>query len=485
MKKCIPRKYLIYFAYLITAAFASCFLLLTLASHLEVSWFSFFSAVCVLAAICSLVLFIVQWKDDHETCERIFLLVAPPLLFLFAFLMMPFAVPDEFTHINRVFDNRSSDYLLVPAQFPGAFNWIVSYQDLWPLLTSTFDYGNLVETEYTAKAYSVVCYAIPALIVSAGRFFSLNGFALIYAARIANACVFLFAGYWILKRCPGAKPFLLVFLLNPMLLQQEASCSADVLTNIAAIGFVVQVLYIRFSKKKLDAKQCLVLGVLFLLVLVCKYAYLPLCLSAFLLVSLLNSRKVKISLFVVAALLAGLCFFAVSSIGYKEQFASLLDLGEWGTFVSSLDATLSLESGMLFWQFMGGNLGWPYMNLNYAPTTISVPYIWLLFSLLFIASFFASSGRGCIGLHLSDRALLIATSAAEMLVLFFALWAGSSTSQAVTWHQGRYFLPASLPMAVGLMPAALGSLSKVPVWFFGITAGLLDLASLVNVALFF
>lgn len=475
--------------YALYASFAAVFALLsllTLCSRSSCGWVSVYSVGACVTGVGCLCLFFAQWVNGHETAERVFALVAPPLLFLFVFIMIPFAVPDESTHINRVFDNKSGvSVLMVPAQLLDAFEWITSYQSLWDFLNIPFDYSLVKETDYVASGYSVICYAVPSLFVSIGVAFGLNAYWLIYLARLVNAVLYLVAGWWMLKRCPVAKPFLLVFLLNPMLLQQEASCSADVLCNIGILCFVVQTLYMKYELKRITMPNLCVLAFFAFLVVACKFVYAPLCLISLVLLPLIGNRRVKIGVVLLVPVLVLIGVLVLLASGYSRALFHLFEWSSWSTFASSLCLTLKEQSGILLWQFMGGNLGWPYMNSNFAPTSIPVPYAWLGYSAVFAGSLFICS-RGVDGSSLSaaDRALAAVLGVVEIIILFFALWQGSGTSEAVTWHQGRYFIPPALVLAFAIAPSRRFA-GAPAVCFWGVAAGLLDLASIGYVAYFF
>lgn len=452
----------LYLAYLISTALFSCLALLVLCSHCELGWLSRFTIGFIFFGVLSFILFISLWDRDRQGIEQVFALVAPPILFMFVFLMMPFAVPDEFTHINRMFDNRSgAETLLVPAQMLDAYEWITDYQTLWFFLNEPFDYSDLKETEFVAGGYSVVCYFLPSVCSFFGKALGINGYWVIYLARLTNALVFLAAAYWMLRRCPVLRPFLFVFLLNPMLLQQECSCSADVLCNIGILCFLVQTIYIIVDRKCIEKREILILLVFFALVVACKFAYVPLCLAGLALIPLVKSRRIRLLLLLLFIVLALLCVLVALAMGYMSVLLTLLDASTVSKFFLSLLATLETQSGILLWQFSGGNLGWPYMNGQFAPVSISVPVLWVGYVALLALSLAASPGGEFIGIP--QRLLFFFVSLFEIVLLFFALWQGFDSCEAVTWHQGRYFIPPALLLAFSLLPPSNKLTGKVPV----------------------
>lgn len=472
-----------YIAYLVCVAAFSALALVVVCSHWESGWISFFLVPTIALLAISLALFWLLWKYDHEKSERVYLLVAPPVLFLFVFFMMPFAVPDEFTHINRIFDNRSGcSVLFIPSQMLDAYEWIMDYQTLWAFLNIPFDYSSVKATEFTASGYSTICYIVPSSLVSLCELIGVNGFWAIYIARLSNSLMFLAASYWMVRRCPIMKPFLLVFLLNPMLVQQECSCSADVLCNIGIMCFLVQIVYILLERKKCESKEIALLGAFFCLVVVCKFVYVPLCLTCLAVIPLVQSKKARA--FIVAGLIAlsVLCAAFVVSMGYFQMLSSMVDSSVIDKFLPSLFTTLQTQSGVLFWQFLGGNLGWPYLKGEFAPTSVIVPGVWVAYAILLLSSFFCASNGERV--KTSVRFLFIGLGIVEIILLFYALWHGSDSSDAVTWHQGRYFIPPALCISVGLSPRCRGKI-KAPLWLFGTLASVLDAVSLGFVVAFF
>ena len=462
-------------------------MLASVCAHYESGWLTWQTGWAAMGCLAALAALVGLGSRSVRTIETIFLLGAPPLLIGFALFMMPFAVPDEFTHINRVFDNRSGVCpLTVPEQLRDAEAWIGPYSGLQACFDIPFDYSLTRETENCAAAYSSINYLLPSLATLIGVPLGINAYVLIFAARLINAMLYLFAGYWMLCKMPFGKKLAFVFLLNPMLLQQEASCSADALCNIAALCFIVQVLAMRFGQcDPLPKREWVVLLGLALLVALCKYAYLPLICAAVILYPRIESRKIRWVLPFAAALFMVLAAVFVYMIGYSAMLERVLSSFSFDAFFGSLGATIAQEGGTILWQFAGGNLGWPYMNGADATVTVRVPFAWVVYLAVLLVAFLASFGERKDLFRPWERVVLIAFGAIESLLLFLALWEALAGPTAVTWMQGRYFIPPVFLVLCALVLREKTPAARLPNLFFGIAMVLVNVFSLAYVIRFF
>lgn len=398
----------------------------------------------------SAVILISLMTECGNDYPNLFLLAIIPLVIGYAIFIMPFAPPDEYTHINRIFDNRMSEIILVPNQLPLEYSWNHNYSDVVRWLSEPFDYYDLRETDFSVSSSSTFCYLIPSLIVDLGRALNINGFLMIYAARIANGTLFILAGFWAIRKIPFGKLFALVFFLNPLLIQQEASCSYDCLTNIGAICFTAQLLYmLKLDKHVFSPKNVAILVAFTLLIAVSKYVYCLLALSALLLLGKVPNMKALVPLCIVSAIAVFTALvIAMNTAIYKEIELEFQTVG-FGGFASSLFETISQYSFFHLEQFFGMNLGWPWMHGGGPTTAVRVPLIWLLYMLLFCASIVLSSSKE-VFLNKIQRLTLVLVSLITAFVTFIALWMG--TTDAVSWYQSRYLL----------MPAFLGTFAIMP-----------------------
>lgn len=462
-------------------------LLASVCVHYEAGWVTWQTALAVFGCLVSVAALGALWGRAKRSAASLFLLVGAPLLAGYALFMMPFAVPDEFTHINRLFDIRSGVCPLeVPAQLRDAEAWIGPYSSLQTCFDISFDYTQTRLTENCASAYSTINYLLPSLAVALGKPLGINAYVLVFAARLINAALYLGACYWMLRTIPFGKKLAFVFLLNPMLLQQEASCSADALCNIAVLCFFVQVLAIRFGEGASVPRRAWAMLALFaVLVALCKYAYLPLVLSAVILYPKIQSRRVRRILPLASIVLIAMVAVLVYCKGYSIMLDRLLAAFDPEVVFSSLGATIMQEGETLVWQFAGGNLGWPYMNGADATTTVRVPMLWIGYLLVLALAFVSSLGEKEAPFRIWERVFLVCLGVLESFFLFLALWEAHAAASAVTWIQGRYFIPPVFVMLCALVLRLKTPLAKLPAALFAGAVALINAGSLVYVIRFF
>lgn len=406
-------------------------------------------------------------RRDRADLPRLFLLIALPIQVGYAFLMLPFAPSDELAHVNRIFDNRPGELdLTVPAQIPQGNNgWIHSYAEIVPLLNIQFDYDQMGHSGRVTDKYSQLNYLVPSLFAQVGMALGVNAYLIVYAARLWNAAVFLLVAYWVLRRLPAGQKIALVFLLNPIVVHQMGSASADALTLTAAFGFVGQLLYMRMSpRESFPAREWAILCVLGVLNVLCKYAYAPLFFCVFLLMPKIRRRWVRV--LVPVAALAGCAGFVplLLAHGYADHLRNMALTFTPEMFAGSLWMTLTQYSDTLLWQFAGGNLGWPVIGGTWADVSIDVPVVWVAVVVL-MALAFLSSGRTP-WLRAWERAFCVAVGAAITLIILATFTMGYSDPIVITGVIGRYFIPQAFLTLLALLlprpvPARLGRVPEV------------------------
>lgn len=471
-----------YFAFVIVGEAA---LLGALCAHYRDGWLTFATGLAIACAGVALVLFVCLFDRHRTSPEHLFLVLAPVLLGGFAFFMMPYAVPDEFTHIHRLFDNRAGqEFLNVPAQLHQVYTFIGNYEQLASELAVSFDYTQLRQTDFTVAAYSEVNYLVPSLVVSAGKALGLNAYVLIYLARLSNAALFALAAWWIIRRLPSGKQFALVFLLNPMLLQQEASCSADALCNIAILCFLAQVIALRAEGRiGIPWHQWALLGFFFSLVFLCKYIYLPLTAAALVLLPQIKRRWIRWG---VPFAMAGFAVFAavfVLSSGYGRILDEASHRLAPSMFAQRFAETVQDRGIPTICQFAGENLGWPCDALY--PAAAHVPLAWAAY-LAVLAVALLASFDGRLSLPWHNRLLFFLLAIAEQLILFTVLLLDDlSETGPIGGFQGRYLIPTVFLGAASLFSLKRWRIGEAPVHLFAVAVLALDALSLAFVIIWF
>lgn len=453
-----PRDFWICYAvYGVLAVLASCCAFSTLLARRAIGAWSMPPVVLVLLALVVLAAFcFLLWKERKDAA-RVFALIALPAGFGFALFLLPGHVPDEAWHIFRVFDIfHAPDKLVVPASFEifitqtdglTSTGYLRSYADMYELLalpasSETMDVTRMLEGN------SNLLYLVPGLVVQVLNLFGANPFASIIVARSVNLALFIVAGFWMIRIIPLGKVMLCVYLLSPICLQQEASCSADAITNITTLLFVAYVVRLRFSER-VTKKQLGLALLLLVLVLFSKPSYFLLAYLLILLVPKLPEAKRK-------PVYLGVC--AVTLVGIVAAFLIPLS-GTYGEMIGFIKedplnalaviARSGYQMGEVwFWQFAGGSLG----GLEITPWRIAtLVYVFALFSTIFV------SLEETVSFERFEKALLVVFVAVFLAVLLtaFRTWTleVDGISDYIMGVQGRYVIPVLILVMLACLNA--------------------------------
>lgn len=274
------------------------------------------ASVSALQPLALVLLFLLGWfffrlcRVFSSDAASMFLLIAVPAVSAFGLFILPGWVPDEQVHLAQAFSlfGRHDGAWRIPAALASEDVMPGTYRDAYRLLAQSDTWGSLSTFSRFLSGYYDHLYALSALIVTVCRALGVNAYLACFACRIANGLLFTACGYWMIRVMPFGKTALFVFLLNPMLVQQEASFSADCVANIVSLAFVVYFIAV-FCSKAISRRQVLVLIALGVLVLVSKYMFAPLLLLPLLFLKRrFDGRtclKIYIGLFALMMLMAG------------------------------------------------------------------------------------------------------------------------------------------------------------------------------------
>ena len=212
--------------------------------------------------------------NNCKSAPRAFLIIGIPALIMFSWFILPDQVPDEIWHIYRAINITWTGgptlqvpdiltYRMMPLTYADYYNVLMT-KDAW----NTFHY-----VDRTLSAYYPHLYLFSGALAELGKLLKLNPLIAIWMGRLGNSCFYLFCGYQMLKTIPIGKTISFVYLLNPMILELEASCSADAVLISVSVVFVAVFISALISEK--HAKQdWVVLIILFALVALSKQAYI-------------------------------------------------------------------------------------------------------------------------------------------------------------------------------------------------------------------
>ena len=382
--------------------------------------------------------------DKELKREDLFLLIGIPISVLFLTFILPLNVPDELYHYEiatkvSMFQIFNQD-IMIPENLH-EFN-------LYSLFNSNLSYSNLKAA--TSGGYHPILYIFSGFGIWLSKILQLNPIAGLYMGRCANLIVFLILGYYTVKKLPMGKFLMIIYLLNPIFLQQAASFSADSLTNIFSMLFIAYVLYIRYDKKKVETKDFAILLISFMFVFVGKYAYFLLGLLFILIWKELkeyikvNKKKVIIITLIIAII--GLSWFIYTKIP-KGQFIDTINYERPQSTESKLIHilknpqniipiyfnTLLYNSNFYLVTFLGGTLG----ALNIPITQICT----LVYASILVLSIFVDKEKQELDKKSKILSIIIFILTFHIVLAGLYLGWGVITDTIIQGVQGRYFIP--------------------------------------------
>lgn len=403
---------------------------------------------CVALLVVLLAFFVIlifAWKKNPE---RIFLLIAIPAGISFAMFILPDQIPDERWHIYRAFDLKiSGAETMVPAVLA---EMPTNYVGLHDALARQVDWGETAWMDRDLTGYYVHLYLLSSAVIHFCGAVGVNPYIAIIAGRVANGLLFSLAGYWIVKKIPIAKVLVAIYLLNPMLIQQEFSISADSVVNIIALTYIAFVLYLKF-KDHISKKSLVYLGVLLLLTCLSKFAYAPLVLLLLLLVPRLRSGRARRVIYVSTTLVVVAGVALAVALYNGETYASMFQLVRNPKELAVVLANSTYELGPLWIKEFAG------MILGALNITVWEPCFWA-FCLVLLFSAVFNLGESNAFSRCEKVFLVVLTAIMSVAILLvFREWTLTvdMRSDVIMGMQGRYLLPFYiLPLFALVTPRA-------------------------------
>ncbi len=382
--------------------------------------------------------------------ELLFLSLAIPIGAMYLLYMIPGEVPDELFHLNQVlkifdgnlFFNKVNNYQINTR--------VNSYIKLFNALLNktTISFTNIGFT----SGYISFLYLPCAIGMFFAKIINLNIMWQLYAASFGSFVVYLIVGYYIIKNIPFGKYITLVYLLNPMLLQQATSISCDAMINIMCIFFISYVLKLKYQKEDITYKDGILLSISAFYVLISKQAYFPILFILPLLRNKLkssNKKSLALPLGITAVVFVIVfAVFRASSIPGTDGIGNIID----GVLVpqsniSELKYVLSTPLNLIyiFFNTLYYNLDFYIMSFagsSLGALNISIPfYITIIYLIiLFISCFVYDSEHE---MKIIDRIVFIIAFVITFGIILAGLYLGDGTRRdfLVLGVQGRYFIP--------------------------------------------
>ena len=245
-----------------------------------------------------IVIYIVYIKQLKP--EQLFLVASVIFGLFFMFIMPPLTVGDECRHFDTAYDlsnkflgikntvpnqmmKRTADLSLVPPDYMLNQNWTLFnyYEEIWPHVFSQLkkpqDYSLISVYPYASKLNAYFFMYLPSAIgITLGRLLKLNFLLTFLLGRFFNLLIFIFVGYYALKKYSYGKTFYATFALAPMFIHQIASYSYDSILLSLTFYFVLAVSAIITEKRTVAKKECICLCLAIFLFASSKVVYFPL-----------------------------------------------------------------------------------------------------------------------------------------------------------------------------------------------------------------
>jgi uncharacterized membrane protein len=398
-----------------------------------------------------LVFFIKLYELNKRHIEKIFVCIAIPALISFGLFILPNQIPDEIWHIYRVlnFEKNGAGNMIAPLSLQPD-KTPTTFAEAYKVLLAPADWNNVFLVSRDMSSYLSHLYFFPGIVALIGRSLWLNPYVVVYLSRMTNAAIFIVAGYWIIKLIPFGKTVFFIFLLNPMLIQQEASCSADALTNVIALMYAT-FLILLLKESQIKRWQVSGLVITAVLMVVSKFAYAPLIfLSVLLVYRLINTKKRNLVVLLISILVTTVVIFVLAFYQVPDNtlFGYALDLVRHpvACFFVLLN-TFYIQGPYWVKTFAGGVLG--ALSIN-----IWAPIFWTYLIILSISPF-CNEDEDKVAFNKNERVFILVIIFIDTILIILALrqWSVQNDGNInfISGVQGRYFFPIAIYLPLCLI----------------------------------
>ena len=377
------------------------------------------------------------------------------------FWMCPLGMaPDETNHFFRAYEiscgEWSSRHM---GEDGGGGNYLPAALQEYGNPSAEIDTEEIAELRYgNTSLYAPVSYLPQTVGIRIARVFTRNVSKIFYAGRFGNFLASMLLCLCAIHLMPFGKRVLFLVMMFPMSMQEMVSMAPDGFTIALTMAFLAYIFRLRCREEKLGNKEMALVGLMGIVIALCKIVYVVLLLLVFMLPKEKFREKKQAMLFHFgipsAAFAMNLIWLKISS-GYLIEFTPGVSSGEQVKYVlthlSSYFVTVidSVQAGAKDWVLMmiGCSLG----ALNIGITRIVCDIFWIML-------IYEVCNCRQIGWRARRR---------DWLVLAFIFFSGSAliiTSLYVQWTalaspmvsgvQGRYFTPLLPSLAMSIVCAA-------------------------------
>lgn len=396
-----------------------------------------------------------ETKNIKIKKEILFLYMALFIGIIFVFINVPQIRYDEHAHFWRAYEiARGNIISRTTNELPNSVielfkrndgtypNKEFNYETLKEKISEPLNEENKIAFPVGATGSLTPISYIPQVIgILIGRVLNFSPMVILWLARMANLLCYIALVFLAIKIMPFEKWkwIIMIIALFPMTMNLAATVSPDTIiisTTLLAISYVF---YLKNVVKKITMKNMILLGILFMIPIVCKIVYFPLCLLVFILPKDKFENKLKRNLYyILTALIIFVTYFALNKLVAKGDYAiairtnmteqilfTISDLSR--DFVTAINTFYS-ESSLYFFELIGG---WNTINI------ISVVFFIILLFVMF------NKESTQYEFNRKEKKIVLAIIIIQALGVIAAMYLGWTQARQTTVEgiQGRYFLP--------------------------------------------
>jgi uncharacterized membrane protein len=449
---------------------------LYLKGHIELNHFvrPYFLAIGGVLAVFSVLMYYLFFikKVGLEWCAFFSILIVGGI---YGFLITPYMVPDEETHIDMAYRyadiimntgntddahclKRVEDAHKMFLSDPDLNNYRYVYQNIGKMAENT----EIVDAEATANSGAYLFMHLPGAVgIVLARIFHLGYVQLLYLGRFLGLLVFALAVFFGMKKLPFGKATLYVLAMLPVTLQQANSFSYDSILFSAALLYLCYIISMAYSEEDIKGMDIIICSILGVAIIYCKSgAYTPL-VFAFLLIPMKKfASKAAYYSFMGSMSGAYLLGFLVKNIkvvnASVETTNKVMGIADAITIPNYslsyilqnpmvlfdvINNTIADKTDFYVQSMLGQHLGWIQVEL--------ANVLVIAFAIILMLSAFRARGEKQYVTTGNKWWILAITCASAALVLLGMLVSWTPiTYVSVEGVQGRYFFPILL---LGLM----------------------------------
>lgn len=449
---------------------------LYLKAHIDLNHFvrPYFLMLCSILTVFSVFLYYLFFikKAGLEWCALFSILVVGSI---YGFLITPYMVPDEETHIDMAYRyadilmntgstddfhclKRADDSEKMFLSDPSLENYRYVYENIWKMAENT----EIVNADSTANSGAYLFMHLPGAVgIVVARILHFGYVQMLYLGRFLGLLVFALAVFIGMKKLPFGKATLYVLAMLPITLQQANSFSYDSILFSAALLYICYIIAMAYSEDSIRGLDIVISCILGIAIIYCKSgAYTPI-VFAFLLIPMKKfASKAAYYSFMGSISGAFLLGFLVKNVKVVNTAAEttnkVMGIAEAIT-IPNYSLSYILQNPMVFFDVMnntiadktdfyiqsmlGQHLGWIQVEL--------ANVLVIAFTIILMLSAFRARGEKQYVTTGNKWWIVVITCASAMVVLLGMLVSWTPiTYVSVEGVQGRYFFPVLL---LGLM----------------------------------